>query len=344
MKIGLIACSNGLGHIRRVVAISSFMLRNGFKGTIEGYLSEKYLKKLSSWDECKFFINHPRVQIIDFQYPIESTGNRSNLYDKNWDEISIPNLDKFDVIWSDNILQVLDQREDAILTGSFFWYEVLKQHKHKNGLEKFIEEQYQLVKRTKPVMAGNEYFATQDVRKLTNFSPVGLYRYSLLFQEKKNAGILLSCGLGGEEEEMASIAVNKIIKNDKIAPDFLFVEPRLLPKKYPSWIKKAEFTDEMFQYCVAVCIRPGLGTVSDALIARNRIFTFSKQDSFEMNHNAKVIEALNVGKKCTDPYHAYTEALKYAQTKQKINEQILRTSHLRTDGVFATTNLILSRG
>ena len=143
---------------------------------------------------------------------------------------------------------------------------------------------------------------------------------------------------------MASIAVNKIIKNDKIAPDFLFVEPRLLPKKYPSWIKKAEFTDEMFQYCAAVCIRPGLGTVSDALIARNRIFTFSKQDSFEMNHNAKVIEALNVGKKCTDPYHAYTEALEYAQTKQKINEQILRTSHLRTDGVFATTNLILSRG
>ena len=107
---------------------------------------------------------------------------------------------------------------------------------------------------------------------------------------------------------------------------------------------EADFTNEMFQYCAAVCIRPGLGTVSDALISRNRIFTFSKHDSFEMDHNAKVIESLNVGKKCRDPYHAYSEALDYVRTKEKINEQILRASHLRTDGVFATTNLILSRG
>ncbi len=320
------------------------MLRNGFKGHIEAHLFKKHLRRLSNWEECDFFMNHPRVKIVDFQYPIEPSGDSSNLYDKNWTKISLPDLNKFDVVWSDNILQVLHQRADAILTGSFFWFEVLKQHKDKNGLDKFIEEQFQLVKKTRPMMAGNEYFSTQDVRDLTNFSPVGLYRYSLLFEEKKNKGILLSCGLGGEEEDMASQAVKEIIKNNDIAPDYLFVEPRLLPKNPPSWIKKADFTNEMFQYCAAVCIRPGLGTVSDALISRNRIFTFSKHDSFEMDHNAKVIESLNVGKKCRDPYHAYSEALDYVRTKEKINEQIMRASHLRTDGVFATTNLILSRG
>ena len=64
---------------------------------------------------------------------------------------------------------------------------------------------------------------------------------------KKNKGILLSCGLGGEEEDMASQAVKEIIKNNDIAPDYLFVEPRLLPKNPPSWIKKADFTNEMFK-------------------------------------------------------------------------------------------------
>ena len=122
-----------------------------------------------------------------------------------------------------------------------------------------------------------------------------------MFKEKKNKGILISCGLGGEEENFSKDAVQTIIEEKIIPPDILFVESRLLPSKYPDWIKEATFSDEMFNYCLAVCIRPGMGTVSDALISHNRIFAFSKPDSFEMMYNSKVLSKLKVGEYCNTP-------------------------------------------
>ncbi|RMZ49850.1 hypothetical protein EB822_10735 [Flavobacteriaceae bacterium PRS1] len=336
MKIAVFACANGLGHVRRIIAISAFMLKNGFQGQLDAFMPLTHIQALKDWEECKYFVKHPLVKIIDFEYPLKYKRKTQTLFDQDWMNISLPDLSHYDVVWSDNIVQVLETRKDAILTGSFLWHEVFDEQSNKNGLKSFVEDQRKLLHTVKPTMVGNEYFSTPEVKLKTNFIPVGLYRYSLLFQEKKDRGILLSCGLGGEEEALTKKAIHQIIEDNIIPPDILFVEPRILPKKYPNWIKKADFSDKMFQYCAAVCIRPGMGTISDALVSRNRIFAFTNDNSFEMSHNCRVLENLNVGKQCVSPYDAYLEALKYLESPKQLNNQLLRTSHLRTDGVFAT--------
>ena len=78
-------------------------------------------------------------------------------------------------------------------------------------------------------------------------------------------------------------------------PSYLHVEPSLLARKLSDWIKKADFSKEMFDKCIAVCIRPGLGTISDALVTRSRIFPYAGKNSFEMSHNIKIIEEMNLG-------------------------------------------------
>ena len=342
MRLAIVACANGLGHVRRVVAISSFMLKNGFGGMIDAYLPRSHLDCLNKWPECLYFVNHKQVHIHDFNYPKTSICKTSMIGELDWMTIDLPPLSKYDVVWSDNILQVLEQRDDAIITGSFLWHEVLEKHAEKKGQLTFIKAQRELLS-VRPTMVGNEYFAMPEVVKHTNFIPVGLYRYSLLMREKRNRGILISCGLGGEEENVTKEAIQRIIDEQISPPDLLFVEPRLLPEKYPGWIKKAEFSDEMYHYCAAVCIRPGIGTISDALISHNMIFAFSRSDSVEMTHNSRVLEHLNVGEQSKGPFHAYISAIQFVDKPEKLNNQLLKTSHLRTDGVFATAKVVFNR-
>ncbi len=317
------------------------MVKSGFEGDIDIFASLFHVNALKGWPDRDYLVQCERVRVIDFRYPKDHKDKSKDLLDKDWENIDLPSLDKYEIVWSDNIVQVLEKRPDAILTGSFFWHEVFERNR-KNGLQDFVHAQRRLVAQVKPLMAGNEYFSTPDVKSLTEFYPVGLYRYSMLFREKKNKGILLSCGLGGEEEDVAREAVEKIIRDNIVPPDRLLVEPRLLPDRYPDWVEKADFSSEMFQYCSAVCIRPGMGTISDALIGRNRIFAFSNLDSFEMVHNCNVLEKLKVGQRCEDPFQAYIHALEFVDSKELVEKQLLRASHLRLDGVFATANLVVN--
>lgn len=341
MHIAALACSNGLGHVRRVIAITSFILKNGFQGKITIFLPLSHLSTLRGWKECKYFVNHPSVRIIDFHYPPKGKKKTQSLFDKDWKFIDLPDLMQYDRVWSDNITQVLEVRKDTILSGSFFWHEVFANSKGNDGFESFITNQRDIVLKVKPLMVGNEYFATPEVVKYTSFHPVGLYRYDTNLKEKTTSDILISCGLGGEEEDVAREAVEKIIKDRIRPPAMLWVEPRLLPLDYPEWVVRADFSAEMFHRCLAVCIRPGLGTVSDALVNRTRIFSFFRRDAYEMKHNAEVINRLQVGENCENPFQAYLSAVDYVHRKDQVELQNYRTSHLRTDGVFATAQVIL---
>jgi hypothetical protein len=317
------------------------MLQNGFDGKIDAFMPTSHLDILSKWPDCKYFRNHPNVKVFQFEYPKKGTGKTNDLFNKDWVSIQLPVLDKYDVVWSDNILQVLEVRHDAKLTGSFFWHEVFENHQGNIGISKFVEHQKQILMKFKPDMASNEYFATPDVVKYTRFFPVGLYKYSTYIKPKNMRSILISCGLGGEEEEETREAVIRIIQENIVPPEILYVEPRLLPSEYPSWIRMATFSAEMFHDCIAVCIRPGMGTISDALVSHSRIFAFSRPDSFEMLHNSKVLTELKVGEQCENPLDAYKKAIKFASSEDEIDLQMLRTNHLRTDGVFATASFIL---
>ena len=343
-SIAVLACSNGLGHTRRVMAISAFILKNDYNVNIDLYVSNHSLVVLSGWSEFEYLKSHKNCSFIHFIYPNCQSEKFEQLKDKDWDITNLPELKNYDLVWSDNILQVLEKRADAIMSGSFFWHEVLSNEANCDiKIKSFVKQQLYLLAKHQPFIAGNEYFATPDVKKNINFFPVGLYRYNISFTKNTKRSILFSCGLGGEELDIAKLALKKIISKNLIPFDYLYVERRMLPSSYPKWIKVADFSDSMFNDCVAACIRPGLGTISDALINNIRLFAFSNPNSFEMNYNGSIIKELGVGDYCYDPYKSYTDALKFVQSDELINLQEFKTIHLRTDGIFATAKFILNK-
>ena len=349
MSLGIVVCSNGLGHLRRVLLVLSYMVSNGYAERIDLFGSTQYLKVLSSrFLEVKNLIESPQVKCIDFLVPNTFVGTKpaqlSGLDQLNWHGSYDFLLQNYDTVWSDNLLGVLHSRPDAKLTGSFFWHEVFETRtKDNKELQKFVTQEKKLLARFRPKMAGSSYFSTPDVRNKTNFTPVGLYRTGLSTNKKENGdGVLFSCGLGGEEEELSRTALEKILRNGLRPPRNLFVEPKILPKVYPNWIIPANFSYNMFNECIAACIRPGLGTVSDALINNIKIFGFADKGSFEMAHNGKVLEQLGVGEFCNDPYLMLTKAFTYAADKgaQDINFEI--TSILNKNAVQTTSEFIIN--
>jgi len=341
MKIGVIACPNGLGHIRRVIAISEYLYQNGFDGYIDLYAPAHQIKHLNRvWVNSESFTNRKNFLA---KWPINLNITKCGIADI--DKIIFNEFDfsEYDIVWSDNLLGILKQRKDAKITGSFFWHEVIENSGNNDQKTKqWINDCRHLLESVKPKIAGVQYFASPEIKKQDNFFPVGLYRYFGLIGKKQSKSILLSCGLAGEEELNVKDAINKIISNNLKPPNYLYVEPRLLPKVFPSWIRPADFTSEMFQQVIAACIRPGIGTVSDALVAHCRIFAFSSKDSYEMNHNAKILERMNLGEWHESALNAYKKALFFIENEEEIEKQINKTLHLRADGVMATAEFIMS--
>ena len=54
IKIAALACANGLGHVRRVVAISTFILKNGFNGSIDLFIPYCHVMTLKNWPDMNF--------------------------------------------------------------------------------------------------------------------------------------------------------------------------------------------------------------------------------------------------------------------------------------------------
>jgi hypothetical protein len=322
MALGVVVCSNGLGHFRRVCAVLIDILSNGYDNRVDIYGSREKLNILSSrFPEIKILLESRQIKVIDFSFPSLNSSSKlsniSHLSQLNWAWEPKFSFQEYDLVWSDNLLNILESRPDAKLTGSFFWHEVFEGvvavDKH---IRKFVEKEKDILQSAIPPMAGCEYFATSQVKTKTRFLPVGLYQYSPKKVGKKGNGILFSCGLGGEEEALARDALEKFLLSSLRPPGLLFVEPSILPKVAPDWVVPADFSSKMFTECIAACIRPGLGTLSDALINHLKIFGYARKGSFEMEHNGKALKALGLGDFSNDPYDMLLKACEYSMDKK----------------------------
>jgi hypothetical protein len=340
MKIAVIACPNGLGHIRRVIAITEFLYKNGFNGSVDLFAPNSQILHLNKiWSEARSLIGRKYFRSM---WPADLNIMECGIAEIERRIFSEFDFSSYDVVWSDNLLGILEQRRDAKITGSFFWHEVLEANGYQDdNIQLWVNKSRSLLELAKPNIAAVQYFASPEIQKQINFFPVGLYRYLGLIGKKQSKSILLSCGLAGEEELNVRNAIAIIIANNKRPPNYLYVEPRLLPSVFPDWIRPADFTGDMFHEVLAACIRPGLGTISDSLISHSRIFSFSSSQSFEMKHNQVILEKMNLGESHHSALTAYQSALNFINNSNEIENQINRTLHLRTDGVMATAEFIL---
>lgn len=328
-QLTVVVCNNGLGHLRRVLAVIECLSKRKLPVVLDVFVDTGKLKHFGPLVE-KFKKGRLR---ISFQH-IESEvlGYEAEFLRKAKDK-----LGRTDYLWSDNLLFPLKYRADTVVTGSFLWCENLKRtEESRQEKELYLSRQ--------PVVIGNKYFATPLIKSNPSFVGVGMIRDGGKPRpQKKKPYVLLSCGRTQKAREMFRRRIPRllnVIKNvsEKVR---IFVEPEFYGAlNVQRIVHQADYSDAMYSACAAAVIRPGMGTVSDVLCARGRIFTFYEDGNFEVKHNARVLAELGVGQHSATVEESLLRAVQYLSDDEEQTRHQEAIKNIDCEGTAETAQKI----
>jgi len=326
--VALIACSNGYGHIRRLLLLSQALKQSGATPVLfVPLLATEIIAKSEG-------ITIP--QIVDF----DTHTNKENWLDgtsADWVK-SAPSFSDFDIVISDNLIEILLIRPDAWLSGSFFWHESLK-----NFPKNLKSQALDLLKKYKPRMISSSMFASDLVRSKVQVFEVGLYAAKNNIAIHKNkSDALISCGKGGSSEVHAKEFVKLLVEREKTQFHRVWVEPSILPNKYPDWMSPATFTYKMYQSIISAVIRPGVGTITSSLLSGARIFPFYEGNNKEMEFNASRVQSYHVGESTSTIDEAWLKAELFAADENSQKRHFEEVKGLDLCGAQQSAEIILS--
>ena len=254
-----------------------------------------------------------------------------------WDD-RLPSFDAR-LVWSDNLPEILDRHPGAILSGSFFWHEAVAGTGTVNG---YVERARALIEEHDPVMVGNRYFATEAVRKLPRFHPVGLYRFVSVEPGSEKNGLLIDPGSSSVLEADAQELTDQLARRDDPPPGFatVWVRKSLMPSSAPAWMRPATYDDAMFGSIAVGIVRPGLGVLSDLLCSGADIVAIVEPSDPEMVNNAGVLADRGWGVSCQDFASGVDEAVRLCADPLGDRRRQERIGALDTDGIEESADVL----
>ena len=326
-SIAIIACDHGYGHIRRALLIAVKLAALKWQVYLlapeEAVKSLKRVNKLSS-----------NLKIIDFKAGIEAKRVKKGEA-SGWIK-RLPSLDEFDVVLSDNLVEILEVREDAILSGSFLWHRVLE------GIDQnYYQSMEELLEIHRPRLIASELFATDSLTRYTRFYPVGLYAADPVPQWRNQGdNLLISCGMSQEAETEYRLFLDHLAFEQKPAFETVWVEPRLLPKEAPIWMQAATYNADMYKGLKAAICRPGVGTLTDCLWGGAHLFCYHENGNKEMMQNANAIYKAGVGESFLVISEAYKAAFYYYKDTKKQGYHLESLRKISFEGVNETAEIL----
>lgn len=266
-SVALIVISNGLGHLRRQLAFYNYLTSQDYKVTIFCHLDD--LRRLGALN-----INAEQLEI--------RVANLPNLVKDGFFETFSTELDKFDIVVSDNCIDILRSRKNTILFASFFWHRAISMP------DWYYKESEELIDKCNPLIIANRLFVAEYLQSYNRLYLVGFFgnEPNKLIHTKNH--LLLSFGFSNELNdyftEIRDYVINFSLKKERK----LWLEPRYfrsLKVKY-DFIHEATYTDEMFASIDIGIIRPGIGTISNLFAARSKIICVHEENNLEMQTNS----------------------------------------------------------
>ncbi|PPR37571.1 MAG: hypothetical protein CFH26_00676 [Alphaproteobacteria bacterium MarineAlpha6_Bin4] len=277
-NIAYIVCSNGFGHLKRSIRISKFLIKKNIN--IDFFYPKKKYFKYTKKKQKNF-------NIINFDTGI----NVNNLKKKKLNELKwvrrLPSMKKYDLIISDNLVDVLELNLKTILVGNFLWFKSL------SSLDSnWKNYQRSLLKKFKPRIICCKYFIPSYFSKNLKKIKVGL------FQEfkKKNSSKSLLIYTG------TSVSLQKLFKNllnKKIFDDLpfkkIYLDKNIYSRKYSKKFILFNYSNKHFSD-LSICFgRPSMGIIHDCLSYNVPIISFYEKDNKEMFENIKNLSKINMG-------------------------------------------------
>lgn len=152
MKIGIYICSNGYGHFYRMLQVCSYLPFDEIDIYCEKYQYNRF---------------KPIQKNINFIF-----YNQSNI---RWDKkevgyINVGDIDKYDKVITDNLVEVLKYRPGAIFSGSFLWSDVWRD---KYGNNKFSDKQDEIFNDVRPKVICNGDVVFGQLKDYENKTDIG---------------------------------------------------------------------------------------------------------------------------------------------------------------------------
>ena len=317
-KIALIACSNGYGHVKRLLSISEAFKNKGITPTI--FAQKAKVKKLSQILK----INPPLIHDFDTRSDIKYQVNPKSKSDE-W-IFKLPSLNQFDHVISDNLLEILKIRKDAWISGSFFWHESLKNYPPNK--KKYYKD---LINKIKTRVVSSSLFTPNYMNKNSNLFEIGLFSFEKNKKNEVKENLLISCGKGGDLINETKKFI-RLLLNEKSLYNYnkIFIEPSLYKTKMPSQFLPASYDNKMYSSLKTAIIRPGVGTLTDCIINSVPIFCYYEKNNLEMKLNAEKVEKFGLGEN--------SKTIEKAWNQIKISNNLPKRQFFKSD-CFMKINL-----
>lgn len=280
MKIGIYICSNGYGHFHRMLQVCAHLPFHEIDIHCEKY----------QWNRFK-----PTQQNINFIFYEESNIRWDR---KRVGSIDTSGIDKYDRVITDNLVEVLKYRPDALLSGSFLWSDIWRE---KYGNNDFSDEQDQIFHDVKPRVVCNGDVVFGQLKKYIN---------------------KVDIGWGCKDNSTEDFNLNRIVC---ITPSLNYTE------KYTEKFLEIrnEYQDDVdFSFNInhtdnsMFVIRPGLGMITTCVSHRIPIVAlWDEDDSIEIQHLAHKVEELGIGisLNVNDDFILPSDVTKYRESFKKLN-------------------------
>ena len=280
MKIGIYICSNGYGHFHRMLQVCTHLPFHEIDIHCERYQYNRF---------------KPTQDNLNFIFYKESNIRWDR---KRVGSIDTSGIDKYDRVITDNLVEVLKYRPDALLSGSFLWSDIWRE---KYGNNDFSDEQDKIFHDVKPRVVCNGDVVFGQLKKYIN---------------------KVDIGWGCKDNSTEDFNLNRIVC---ITPSLNYTE------KYTEKFLEIrnEYQDDVdFSFNInhtdnsMFIIRPGLGMITTCVSHRIPIVAlWDEDDSIEIQHLAHKVEELGIGisLNVNDDFILPSDVTKYRESFKKLN-------------------------
>lgn len=296
IKIGVLVCSNGLGHLRRIVQIIYILEKMINNLKIYIYFDFEKKKYLKGWNLFEKISSNKNIFLKDYKaYPFWPKDFKDLNLKKllNWHR-EIEFLKNYDYVISDNFVEPLIYNENTIISGSFLWHQVYYDgFKANKGIEDYFDFCSNILEKYSPKIIVNRYFFYPALKPYPALVKVGMLKSIKRYVKKKKnekLGILFSFSAGGK----VGSGIEKFLKETK---NFhIYFDKRMKETFGKSNYKVFSYEKDSFSKIHAIIGFAGMGAITESVGTKTPLFVLPSKNP-EIIHNSIVLEKLNIGKR-----------------------------------------------
>ena len=293
-RVLAIICPNGFGHFQRSRRVMAEVLGMNSGVQLEIVCTARQRAQLADTDPLAPFADRVRWHEDLLGPAVHWSLDPEDYADGrlvNWSAaLDVLALDRFDLVVSDNMSGVLEQRADALLMGSFLWSDILDSaYPGHAQVERFVQHERNLLQQHRPEMICIDGLAMPGVLARTCALPVPWMCESVLPPDTAREVLPPTVALLGNSSVIGGCDLKALADG--------LQQAGISVSTPPAWQIGEPFgyAPADFAACSAVICRPGIGTLTDAVATSTPVVVVHEAGNTEMTHNGIAIAALGFG-------------------------------------------------